>query len=155
MKQIIFTKQGFEDLRKEKEKLQKERPLAVLDLKKAREMGDLSENGYYKSAKAKLGSIDHRLRQLQYLIKSAKIEEGLTANKNVVGIGSTVTLQTDKEEVTYTIVGEYEANPSLGKISHKSPLGSIVLGKKKDEEFLFRESSYTVINLSVIAATSS
>ena len=49
-----MTQEGLEKLKKEKEELERNRPAAVLDLKKAREMGDLSENGYYKSARAKL-----------------------------------------------------------------------------------------------------
>lgn len=109
-------------------------------------MGDLSENGYYKSAKAKLGSIDHRLRQLMYLMKNARVNESSSVNNNVVSIGSTVVLKTDTGEVTYTIVGEYEANPSLGKISHKSPLGSVVLNKKTGDQFEFRGTKFSVIS---------
>ena len=54
MKNIRFTKEGFETLKKTYEDLKNSRPAAVLDLKRAREMGDLSENGYYKAARAKL-----------------------------------------------------------------------------------------------------
>ena len=54
MNNIKFTKDGFEKLKQELHSLENERPSAVLDLKKARDMGDLSENGYYKAARFKL-----------------------------------------------------------------------------------------------------
>src|SRR5258708_14698218 len=63
MNQIRFTKQGYEKLKRDYEELLKSRPAAVDDLKKARDMGDLSENGYYKASKSKLSFIDARLRK--------------------------------------------------------------------------------------------
>ncbi len=128
MKQILFTKEGYEKVLQEKADLEKTRPDAVADLKKAREMGDLSENGYYKSARAKLSSIDASLRHLTYVIRFGKVEE--VSSYDSVTVGVTVSLSVDGEEVVYAIVGEHEANPSEKKISHLSPLGKALLDKK-------------------------
>lgn len=130
-KQILFTKEGYEDLKKEYQELLNSRKPAVEDLKKAREMGDLSENGYYKAAKFKLSSIDYNLRRLNRLLKSAAIVEN--TKKDVVDIGSKVTLKTDNKNVEYLIVGGYESDPSKGKISHLSPLGKELIGKKAND----------------------
>ena len=70
---IPFTSEGYQKVVDEKNKLTDERPDAVDNLRKAREMGDLSENGYYKAARARLSTLDARLRSLTRLIRLAEI----------------------------------------------------------------------------------
>jgi len=125
---ILFTKQGFEKLKNDYESLLKLRPLAVLDLKKAREMGDLSENGYYKAARFKLNDIDRNLRHFSYLIKFAVVTD--EPKMGIIGIGSKVNLKISGKDKKYLIVGEYEASPAENKISFLSPMGKGLLGKK-------------------------
>lgn len=128
---IPFTQEGFEKIQQEQKELIAARPEAVEHLRKAREMGDLSENGYYKASRQKLNSIDARLRRIDFLLKYGVIVS--SAQSGSVDIGSTVVLDDGKREVTYTIVGSEESNPSLGTISHRSPLGRSLLGKKTGE----------------------
>lgn len=130
-KQILFTKRGYEEKQKEYEALLAARPDAVKELAKAREMGDLSENGYYKAARFKLSDIDRHIRQLKHLLKIAKVQEA--AAQGFIDIGSIVTIHDGKNEKTYEIVGTYESNPSEGKISYVSPLGKILMGKRRGE----------------------
>ncbi len=149
MDKIIFTKIGFEELKKKTEDLIKERPVAVLDLKKAREMGDLSENGYYKAAKFKLIDIDRAIRKNNYLIKHANV---ITPVKNDrLGIGSKITVETEGKEKKYEIVGKYEANPSESKISYLSPVGKALLGKKAGESVRIKLQDkivvYKIVNI--------
>ncbi|MGH7246192.1 MAG: GreA/GreB family elongation factor [Candidatus Levyibacteriota bacterium] len=132
MQRHFFTLSGYNELTTEKEKLEKERPEAVSQLKKAREMGDLSENGFYKGAKAKLGDIDRRLRFLTRMIQTAKIIEKPTSE--TIEIGSIVVTNDGVKTRTLTIVGVYEANPSENKISHDSPIGKALLGRRKGEK---------------------
>ncbi|HYK08391.1 MAG TPA: GreA/GreB family elongation factor [Candidatus Eisenbacteria bacterium] len=127
-KAIIFTKKGYEDKQKEYDALLASRPDAVADLAKARAMGDLSENGYYKSARMKLSQVDRDLRQLKYILRFGKVQE--SSNNGIVDVGSVVTITTGTITKTYEIVGTYEANPSKGKLSSSSPLGRVLLGKK-------------------------
>jgi transcription elongation factor GreA len=133
---IIFTKKGFEELKDKLEKLKNERPTAVLDLKKAREMGDLSENGYYKAAKFKLNDIDRNIRRNSYLIKNAKVV--VPDNTDRIGIGSKILVEVNGNTKEYLIVGEYEANPQEGKISYLSPVGSGLMNKTVNEKVVIK-----------------
>ncbi len=123
-----FTKAGYAKLAQEYEELKAQRPAVVEDVQKARDLGDLKENGYYQASKAKLRSIDSQLMRISYNLKTAKIVEETDADS--VGIGSTVTLDNKEREMTYQFVGDLEADPSSGKLSLLSPIGRAVEGKK-------------------------
>jgi transcription elongation factor GreA len=122
------TKEGYEKLNQEYEELLKQRPDAVEHLKKSRELGDLSENGYYKASRAKLSSIDSRLFHLKSLLKKIRIVE--TFSTEVVSLGCNVTLKNGESTMEYRIVSRFEANPSEGKVSDVSPIGKALLGKQ-------------------------
>jgi transcription elongation factor GreA len=136
MNKIRFTKEGYEKLKEEYNDLLRQRPLAVADLKKAREMGDLSENGYYKASKSKLNFIDGQLRRFSDYLKRADIvdSDGTKLPIDTVYIGSTVTLSDGKRERTYQIVGDLEAEPSEGKLSLLSPVGRAIMGQSLNSE---------------------
>lgn len=132
MRIVPFTKQGFKEIEEKLETLLTKRPEAVSVLKRAREMGDLSENGLYKAAKFELSDIDREIRNLKYLLKSAKIYS--PEHNDFIQIGHKVKIKNETLEKEYLIVGEFEANPSLGKISNKSPFGYALMGKKLGEK---------------------
>lgn len=148
MNKITFTKVGYENLKKEYQELLNSRKPAVEDLKKAREMGDLSENGYYKAARMKLSSIDYNLRRLKYLIKSATVVE---KQKEFIDVESKVILESNGKKIEYLIVGGYESNPLEGKISHLSPLGKQLIGKKAGQEVVVTtpsgKMSYKIVKI--------
>lgn len=127
-RKIIYTKSGYEELQEKYDRLLAERVTAVEQLKKAREMGDLSENGFYKASKQKLGSIDHQIFLTKHYLRYGVVAESVAQDS--VQIGSSVTIETDSNQKTIAIVGEHEANPSEGKISFRSPLGKGLLHKK-------------------------
>lgn len=129
---IRFTKDGFKKLQQEQEELIKQRPAVLEDLKKARELGDLKENGYYKASRAKLNFIDGRLFRIKVAMKQAVIVDD--AQGDTIGIGKKVTLQTGDTKIIYTLVGDMEANPTEGKISLLSPLGKALENKKVGDE---------------------
>lgn len=124
MKQIRFTKEGYEKLQHEYQELLAQRPEAIEDLKKARELGDLSENGYYKAARARLSFLDSRLQMLKLYLKTAVIVDA--DNSEVVDIGSVVILSDGSKERTFNIVGDLEADPAKGKLSLLSPIGKAI-----------------------------
>lgn len=128
MKKIPFTKNGYQAILDEKAKLLRERPEVVSNLQKAREMGDLSENGYYKESKARLGFLDGRLRHLERLIRYGEIIAA--TENNTVEIGNKIIIKSDQAEFEYSIVGGYESDPQKKLISHLSPLGRALMGKK-------------------------
>lgn len=132
MKQIRFTQEGYEKLKKEHDDLLKARPMAVSELAKARAMGDLKENGFYKAARMQLSSIDADLRRFSGQLKQAVIV--VDTNPNAVAIGKRVTLLSGRKKLIYQIVGDLEANPSQGKISLLSPIGRAIFGKKTNDK---------------------
>jgi transcription elongation factor GreA len=127
-----FTKQGYTAMQQEERELLATRPAAIEDLQKARALGDLKENGYYQASRQKVNSIDRRLRQLKLYLKYGKIIEA-TGN-DAVGIGNTVTVHDGSKEVTYSLVGQHEADPKERKLSDRSPIGRALLGKKVGEK---------------------
>ncbi len=135
IKRIPVTKEGFEKLKKDLVDLQKERPGAVKTLADARGMGDLSENGMYTAAKARLRSIDSQLFRLDIQIKLADIIEG--GANGAVSIGTSVKVSNMGNETTFHIVGDYEADPMQKKISQHSPLGKVLMGRKKGDNVEF------------------
>lgn len=133
MKKIIFTQKGYDDLKKEYKKLLDSRPEAVKTLTRAREMGDLSENGFYKAAKWKLSSIDYNLRRLKSLIKQAVVVQA--SSKEIVEVGNKVSVVGDNKIVrNFEIVGRYESDPSSNKISDQSPIGKSLINKRVGDE---------------------
>ncbi|MFA5136484.1 MAG: GreA/GreB family elongation factor [Patescibacteria group bacterium] len=130
-KKIIFTKDGYDELLKEKLNLQKQRVLAVAELQRSRELGDLSENAAYKVARSKLTSIDVRLRRLDKICRSVEVLE--SPSKDFADIGSRVSLQSKTETKEIVLVGGYESDITKGKISIYSPVGKAVRGKKQGD----------------------
>ena len=127
-----MTKTGLDTLKTEYEELVKvKRPEAVARLAAAREQGDLSENSEYTDAKQNLAFIDGRIAELEALLHEVKV---VTSHpKGQVDVGCKVTLHIDGKKEIFTIVGEWEADPKEKKISHESPLGKALLGKKVGE----------------------
>lgn len=115
--------------------MQNERPAAVKTLAEARAMGDLSENGLYTAAKARLRSIDNEMFRLEIQIKLADIKE---SGSKTIDIGSEVEVSQDGVKTIYYVVGDYEANPLERKISQHSPLGRVLLGKKAGDTVQFQ-----------------
>lgn len=145
-----FTPKGYEQVKRELEELTAKRPAAVEDLSKARSLGDLRENGYYKAARQKLNDVDHRLRQLRLFVKYGKVVT--VSGSDEVGIGNSVTLSDGDRELTYMIVGSNEANPAEKKLSDRSPIGRALMGRKKGERVTIEIPSgtkvYTILSIS-------
>jgi transcription elongation factor GreA len=132
-KKIQFTSAGFENIKNELKELNETKKQKAIDrLQKARAMGDLSENSEYTAAKEDLGFIEGRVRELEEIIKNAEVIEK-ASDENTVEIGSNLVLEVNGKKDTYTIVGEFEANPLEKRLSQTSPIGKALLGKKKGE----------------------
>lgn len=133
-KKIQITKQGLMSLKNELEGLVEEkRPKLVERLSHARSQGDLSENSDYQNAKDELEFLDGRISELEYILKTAQVV-GKKRKKDEVAIGTKVTLKANSQKHEYHVVGEWEANPANKKISHESPLGQALVGKKVGEK---------------------
>ena len=140
---IVFTKSGYSSLQPKLDELFKKRERVLIELQRAREQGDLSENGAYKAARFELGDTDRAIRTLQHQIKYGKAVE--PPKDGTIGVGSTVRLvRSDGKEFNYTIVGTYEADPMNGKISIESPMGKTLMGKKAGDDVLVNGQTYKV-----------
>jgi transcription elongation factor GreA len=131
-----LTPEGAEDLRRELETLVNvRRPELSRKLKEAVADGDLKENANYHDAREQQAFVEGRIQYLENILRSAVIiaNEG---NSDEVRIGSAVTIREEggDEDETYIIVGSAEANPRERKISHQSPIGGALLGRKKGDK---------------------
>jgi len=100
----------------------------------ARSKGDLSENSEYTSARDELNMMDGRIEELEMILSKAKLIRQKNGGCKQVSLGCQVTVQVSGDTHVYHVVGEWEADPLEKKISHISPLGKGLLGKKKGEE---------------------
>lgn len=131
---IQLTATGLEALKKELLELTGvKRPFLVDRLSNARSQGDLSENSDYQNAKEELGFLEGRIEELEGVIKNAKVVKD-NENGHLVGVGTKVTVRVNGVKTTFEIVGEWEADIKAKKISHTSPLGSALVGKKVGEK---------------------
>jgi transcription elongation factor GreA len=125
------------------------RPQLRADVQQARELGDLSENDEYRTAKREKGKNDSRIRYLQNMIATAKIISD-SSGEDEVGLFDLVTLyiEEDEEEETYRIVTTLRENVLEGCVSKESPLGKAVLGKKVGDRIRISPNekySYTAV----------
>lgn len=127
----------------------RDRPKIVDEVTQAAAQGDRSENAEYIYGKKKLREIDRRLQFLERRIEKALVIDPLKQSGDLIDFGATVTVVTESgEEKTYFIVGEDEAEPSKKMISHRSPIGQALMGKKMGA-FLEVETPKGTVELTV------
>ncbi|HVU10732.1 MAG TPA: transcription elongation factor GreA [Phototrophicaceae bacterium] len=134
---VYLTAEGAEELQRELDMLiTVRRPELAHKLTEAVAQGDLKENADYHDAKEQLAFVEGRIKYLENVLHTAEIISAADSSKDVVSVGSKVTIVEDgtSDEETYSIVGAAEANPAEGKISNLSPIGSALLGAKKGEK---------------------
>lgn len=133
MKKTQLTQDGFETLKNEYEDLTKvKKPYAVERLHKARSMGDLSENSEYTAAKEELAFVDGRILEIEEILKEVEIVSNHSTG-NQIELGTSVTVEVNGKKELFQIVGEFEADPMSKKLSHTSPIGQALIGKKQGE----------------------
>lgn len=149
-----MTEEGLRKLQDELEYLKTVRRKEVTEkIKVARGYGDLSENSEYDEAKNDQAFLEGRIAELENKVKNSEIIDESELPKDVVTIGSLVTLYDFEfeEEVEYKIVGSTEANSFENKISNESPVGVAITGKKVDDEFTVNTPGgvckYKIINI--------
>jgi len=142
---IQFTQTGLDEILAELNDLKgKKLADAIERVARARDFGDLSENAEYHAAKEELSFIEGRIEELENIIAKAEVV-GSKAKKGAVDIGCKVTVTLNGKEHTYEIVGEWEADPLKKKISHTSPLGQALHGKKMGDAVEFEAPAGKVV----------
>ena len=143
-KMYKLTKDGVAELESELKQLIAERPEITERIKTAREMGDLSENAEYASARNEQASAEARIAELEHILKNVELIKN-PKKEDKVHIGSTVALKGSRGEKVFKVVGTVEADPLEGKISDESPIGQALLGKAVGEEVEIVTPSETVL----------
>jgi transcription elongation factor GreA len=106
-------------------------------IERARELGDLKENGDYHAAKDEQGHMEGRIRQIESILEDAEVVSAPA--DGVVGLGSVVAIvfegDSDSDAEKYLIghVEEKPENDSVSVMSPSSPLGSALLGAKEGD----------------------
>lgn len=129
-----LTPEKFQELSKTLNKLKfVKRPVEAEEVKRLAAMGDFSENAGYQLAKSRLRGINQRILDIEDLLKRAEIINPGNSD-NGIQLGHLITLESSKGQKKYRLLGSAETNPQKGIISHNSPLGSALLGKKIGDE---------------------
>lgn len=135
-KEVILTKEGYDKLEEELNFLKTEKRAEIADrIKVALGFGDLSENSEYDEAKNAQAENEVRIAELENKLRHAKIIDEKEIDTETVQIGNIVKVLDMEfdEKIEYTIVGSTEVDLASNKISNESPLGSALLGARKNE----------------------
>ena len=141
---VVVSQEKFDEMIKELEHLKTVRRTEIAkNLEYARSLGDLSENAEYQEARDLQAATEERIKKLEELVKYTKILTDGKKKKNEVGFNSKVSIKKegDSDVHEYTIVGNEEADMRVKKLSHVSPLGAALMGKKKGDMFTFETPS--------------
>jgi transcription elongation factor GreA len=128
---IPLTKTGLEKLKKEYEELDKvKRPSVLERLNSSRKIGEFDEDSDFSQAKQEISFIDGRMSELEEIIGNVILIDEGHDHCQEVKLGCQITVKNNSQEKIFHLVGEWEASPAEAKISHQSPLGQSLLGKR-------------------------
>ncbi len=141
-----LTAEGYQRMQQELEYLKTTvRQQLAQRLRAAIQQGDLSENADYIAAKEEQGFVEGRIQELEQVLRNAIIIDHTEKKANEVSIGHVVTVQEENfPPETYHLVGPKEADPLNGRISHESPIGKALLGKKVGDEVVAETPGGTI-----------
>lgn len=122
-----ITQVAFDRIVQKIKRLELNLSAMAAEVTRTQEMGDLSENAAYQEAKFTLRRTTGQIERLKQRIKDAIIIEKPASN-DVVQIGSIVTVVSGGVQKQFEILGSLESDPSRGRISQSSPIGSALLG---------------------------
>ena len=133
---VPVTQEGLSKLKADLAELEERRPQLLVEIREAREKGDLSENAEYHAAREEMSITETRIRELKSKIGNASVVDASKMSGDAIVFGATVKLKNldDGEEEEFTLVGEGEADPFENRILTTSPMGQALLTHKVDDE---------------------
>ncbi len=145
-----LTQEAHDRLKAELDALVDARPTMSAEINARREEGDLKENGGYHAAKEEQGKAEARIRQLQELLRTARVGEAPTAS-GVAGPGMVVTVrfEDDDETETFLIGSREETASDLEVYSAQSPLGRALDGAKEGETRSYETPTGKTMNITL------
>jgi transcription elongation factor GreA len=147
-----LTKEKFTELEAELQDLKTvKRKEVATNLEYARSLGDLSENAEYQEARELQASIEDRIATIENTLKTAEIVKEMHGDHVTMGSLVTVEKQGTKDKYKFKIVGSDEVNMTEGKISNHSPIGSVLIGKKRGDMVSVKtpkgETAYKIVGV--------
>ena len=136
MDKYPITVVGEKKLRKELDSLTNiERPKVIDAISVAREHGDLKENAEYHAAREQQSFIEGRIKDIKLKLSNSEIVDPKKITTDKVVFSARVELYdlNDEKEITYSIVGDDEADIKSGMISVNSPIARSLIGKKEGD----------------------
>ena len=104
-------------------------------LRETVEAGDITRNAAFEDARFEQARLEARIAELEQLLATAQVIDLDQVPTDEISLGSVVQLAAhDGRTYRYAIVGSYEANPGAGRISHESPVGKALLGRKAGDQ---------------------
>lgn len=151
MKKLFnLTQDGLSELQKELHHLLNQRHTIADRIKQARQLGDLSENAEYQTAREEQDRLESRIGELEHVVHNSKLIKKPKAN-GYVKLGSTVKLKSENgKNVEFQVVGTMEADPLSGKVSDESPIGKILLNKRVGDKVEIKASEATTYKITSI-----
>ena len=130
-----MSQDGLDKLKKDLAEALAQRPVISAAIAEAREKGDLSENAEYESAREAQGLLELKIAKLQTMIANAKVIDESQLNTDKVQMLTTVRVKNISAgaEMTFTIVGENEADFSKGRLAATTPIARALMGHSKGE----------------------
>ena len=155
MNKVPMTVRGHELLQEELKRLKSvDRPQVIQAIAEARAHGDLKENAEYHAAKEQQGFIEGRIKDLEGKLSHLQVIDVTAIDaKGKVVFGSTVDITDENsgDDLTYTIVGEDEADIKTGRISFTSPIARALIGKSEGDVASFQapggEKSFEIVEV--------
>jgi transcription elongation factor GreA len=153
MKKLFrLTQAGLDELKSEHAELISQRAVLADRIRKARELGDLSENAEYQAAREEQDRLETRIGELEHVLQNMELIKKPKGDGQV-RLGSSVKLKGPRGSFKeFQVVGTMEADPLNGKISDESPIGKALLGKKVGDRAQIKTpsetTSYTVLEIS-------
>ncbi|WP_342373010.1 transcription elongation factor GreA [Propioniciclava soli] len=153
---VWLTQEAYDKLVAELDHLKAEgREDVSRKIAQAREEGDLSENGGYHAAREEQGQQEARIRQLEAMLRDAKVGEPSEKAKKVApGMTVTIYYDGDKEDTDTFLLGSRElmgvTETEHEVFSPQSPLGAAVVGAKKGETVSYTAPTGATIEVTVV-----
>ncbi len=148
MKKLFhLTQAGIDELKTEHAALIAERGPVAERIKSARELGDLSENAEYQTAREEQDRLEARISEVEHILQNAQVIKKPRGD-NKVQLGSSVKLKGGGTTKVFQVVGTIEADPLHGKVSDESPIGQALLGKKEGDSVKIKDTTYKIADIS-------
>ena len=148
-----LSQEAYDRLQAELDELIAARPAVAAEINARREEGDLRENGGYHAAKDEQGKQEARIRQLEDLLRKARVGDApTTATHAATGTVITIRFQGDDETEKFLLGSrEIAGSTDLTVYSPASALGSAIMGAAPGTTVTYQTPNGRDITVDVVA----